>query len=52
MRLPCKQVLTDLKAGIYSNPIIAGDFNTPVTSVNRHQDVIALLKEFYELAEN
>lgn len=29
------QILMDIKAEINSNTIIAGDFNTPLTSVNR-----------------
>lgn len=49
--LTCKQVLTDLKEEIDINPIIARDLNKPLTSVNRHQDMIALLKGFCELAE-
>ena len=30
-----KQILTDLKREIDSNTIIVGDFNTPLSSINR-----------------
>ena len=31
-----KQILMDIKGGIYRNTVIAGDFNTPLTSEDRY----------------